>query len=164
MLWPVFRRPRPAQRERYEIEVYRDQLAEVERDRERGLIPAAEARAAQLEIERRLLRSGSVAEAAIDPASGRRGIVLAAAFLVPTLAATLYGVIGRPDLPDQPVAARQEQPGQTPAQPDVQQMVARLEARLATSPDDLEGWLMLGRSRAVLGDAPGLDRRVPPRA
>ena len=81
--------------------------------------------------------------------------MLAAAFLVPTLAATLYGVIGRPDLPDQPVAARQEQPGQTPAQPDVQQMVARLEARLATSPDDLEGWLMLGRSRAVLGDAPG---------
>ena len=155
VLWPVFRRPRPPQRERYEIEIYRDQLAEVERDRERGLIPAAEARAAQIEIERRLLRSGSAAEAAVDPGSGRRGIVLAAAFLVPTLSAMLYGVIGRPDLPDQPVAARQEQPGQTPAQPDVQQMVARLEARLATSPDDLEGWLMLGRSRAVLGDAQG---------
>ena len=67
VLWPVFRRPRPAQRERYEIEVYRDQLAEVERDRERGLIPAAEARAAQIEIERRLLRSGSAAEAADRP-------------------------------------------------------------------------------------------------
>ena len=50
--------------------------------------------------------------------------MLAAAFLVPTLAATLYGVIGRPDLPDQPLAAREEQPGQTPGQPDVQQMVA----------------------------------------
>ena len=33
-------------------------------------------------------------------------------------------------------------------------MVARLEARLAQSPDDLQGWLMLGRSRAVLGDTP----------
>ena len=34
-------------------------------------------------------------------------------------------------------------------------MVARLEAKLADAPDDLEGWLMLGRSRAVLGDVPG---------
>lgn len=155
VLWPVFRRQRPVQRERYEIEVYRDQLVEVERDRERGLIPAGEARAAQLEIERRLLRSGSVAEVAMDAGSGRRGVVLAAAFLVPILAATLYGVIGRPDLPDRPVAARQDQPGQTPAEPDVQQMVARLEARLAEAPDDLDGWLMLGRSRAVLGDTAG---------
>ena len=42
-----------------------------------------------------------------------------------------------------------------PAQPDVTEMVARLEARLATSPDDLNGWLMLGRSRAVLGNLAG---------
>ena len=34
-------------------------------------------------------------------------------------------------------------------------MVASLEARLADAPDDLEGWLMLGRSRGVLGNAPG---------
>jgi cytochrome c-type biogenesis protein CcmH len=156
VLWPVFRRQRPVQRERFELEVYRDQLAEVERDRERGLIPPEEARAARLEIERRLLRSGDrVDEAAIDPGSGRRGIVLAVAFLVPTLAATLYAAIGRPDLPDQPLAMREQSPGQSPAQPDVQQMVARLEARLAGAPGDLEGWLMLGRSRAVLGDAQG---------
>ncbi len=94
-------------------------------------------------------------EPAPDPASGRRGVVLAVAFLVPILAATLYGAIGRPDLPDQPLASREELPGQTPAQPDVQQMVAGLEAKLAGAPDDLEGWLMLGRSRAVLGDVPG---------
>ena len=113
VLWPVFRRPRPVQRERYEIAVYRDQLAEVERDRERGLIPAQEARAARLEIERRLLRSGSVAETSMDQVGGRRGIVLAVAFLVPTLAATLYAALGRPDLPDQPLAMREERSSRT---------------------------------------------------
>ena len=155
VLWPMFRRQRPVQRERYELAVYRDQLAEVERDRERGLIPEAEARAARLEIERRLLRVGPGAAPAEEAGGGRRGLVLAVAFLVPTLAATLYGLIGRPDLPDQPIAAREVPPGETPGQPDVQQMVARLEQRLAESPDDLEGWLMLGRSRGVLGDLPG---------
>ena len=34
-------------------------------------------------------------------------------------------------------------------------MVARLEARLVEAPDDVEGWLMLGRSRTVLGDTQG---------
>ena len=92
---------------------------------------------------------------AIDQGGGRRGVVLVVAFLVPTLAATLYAAIGRPDLPDQPLAMRGEQPDGTPAQPDVQQMVARLEARLAEAPDDVEGWLMLGRSRAVLGNVQG---------
>src|SRR4051794_39253045 len=33
-------------------------------------------------------------------------------------------------------------------------MVARLEARLKDKPDDLEGWLMLARSKAALDDAP----------
>jgi cytochrome c-type biogenesis protein CcmH len=155
VLWPVFRRQRPIQRERFELAVYRDQLAEVERDRERGLILEAEARAARLEIERRLLRVTPAKSQPEDAGGGRRGLVLAAAFLVPTLAATLYAMIGRPDLPDQPIASRSVPPGETPGQPDVQQMVARLEQRLAESPDDLEGWLMLGRSRGVLGDLPG---------
>ncbi len=155
VLWPMFRGQRPVQRERFELAVYRDQLAEVERDRERGLIRDAEARAAQLEIERRLLRVGPSAAEPGETAGGRRGLILAAAFLVPTLAATLYGVIGRPDLPDLPIASRTIAPGETPGQPDVQQMVARLEQRLAEAPEDLEGWLMLGRSRGVLGDLPG---------
>ena len=34
-------------------------------------------------------------------------------------------------------------------------MVARLQERLEQAPDDREGWLMLGRSRGVLGDGPG---------
>ncbi|MFL5120523.1 MAG: c-type cytochrome biogenesis protein CcmI [Microvirga sp.] len=90
VLWPVFRRQRPVERDRYEVEVYRDQLAEVDRDLERGLVSSDEARAARLEIERRLLRVAGSIDAAVpaEPGPGRRGIVLAVARLVPTLAAT----------------------------------------------------------------------------
>jgi cytochrome c-type biogenesis protein CcmH len=34
-------------------------------------------------------------------------------------------------------------------------LVAELDARLAASPDDLQGWMLLGRSRVVLGDFEG---------
>jgi cytochrome c-type biogenesis protein CcmH len=41
------------------LEVYRDQLAEVEVERARGLVEAAEADAARIEISRRLLASAA---------------------------------------------------------------------------------------------------------
>ena len=44
LLWPVFRRQRRRRRQSFEIEVYRDQLTEIERDRERGVIGPEEAR------------------------------------------------------------------------------------------------------------------------
>ena len=48
---------------------------------------------------------------------------------------------------------RSEQPASTLAggMPDPMQMVARLEQRLQQNPDDLPGWLRLGRSYGVLG-------------
>jgi cytochrome c-type biogenesis protein CcmH len=159
LLWPVFRRPRPASRAGFEVEVYRDQLAEVDRDRERALIAPDEARAARLEIQRRLLRATAdpaegAAAAAPDQGSGRRGVALAAALLAPTLAAALYAGLGSPGLPDRPLASREDRQPDAAGQPDVRQMVAGLEARLAREPDDLEGWLMLARSRGALGNMP----------
>lgn len=52
-------------------------------------------------------------------------------------------------------AAQQVQEAAQPnAPPDIQQMVAGLRTRMAQQPDDLEGWKMLGRSEAVLGNYP----------
>lgn len=156
LLWPVFRRPRAASRERFEIEVYRDQLAEIERDRERGIIGAEEARAGRVEIERRLLRvAGIDPEAPAEPTSVQRLPIIVAALLIPTLAAGLYAALGSPQTPDEPLALRQDREPQPTGQPNVQEMVASLEARLAATPDDLDGWLMLARSRAVLGNTTG---------
>ena len=54
VLWPLGRGARP-QREGNEATVYKDQLAEIERDVAAGLIGASEAEAARVEIARRLL-------------------------------------------------------------------------------------------------------------
>lgn len=155
LLWPLFRQRRTPERASFELGVYRDQLAEIERDRERGLIAPAEAKAARLEIERRILRAaaaGGAPQGQNQDGGGRRAYVLGAALLVPVLSLGLYAALGAPELPDQPLAVRQDRVPQGPQGPDIAEMVARLQARLAEAPDDLEGWLMLGRSRAALGE------------
>lgn len=157
VLWPLLRRPADPAAESFALDVYRDQLTEIERDLARGLIAAEEARAARTEIERRLLRAAAAAEQdrTGEPTGGRRpALVMLAALGVPLLTLGVYLDLGAPGLPDQPLAARQDRLQQEPGRPEIERMVAQLEARLATAPDDLEGWLMLGRSRSVLGDAP----------
>lgn len=55
----------------------------------------------------------------------------------------LYALQGSPDIPSGAVA-----------QPDVDAMVEALEARLESNPDDLNGWIMLGRSHMTLENYP----------
>lgn len=167
VLWPLVRPPAAAADDRAagDLAVYRDQLAEVERDLGRGLIRPEEAAAARLEIERRLLRvaPGLAADPAALPVATRGGqaALVAAVLLLPAVTGTLYLGLGAPTLPDRPLASRGDEGGAAPAAapgtaaPEISAMVARLETRLQSQPDDLDGWLMLGRSRGVLGDSAG---------
>ncbi len=151
---PLLRRPRrgPARAE-YDLAVYRDQRAELERDRARGLIDAREAAAARTEIERRMLRAGRRRDAEGEAGAGgratrgrRRAAALALGLCVPALSAGLYATLGAPGLPSRPFAE-----GAGPAAaPDVAGAVDRLRARLAAAPADLDGWLLLGRSYVLL--------------
>ena len=53
---PLIRKARPAlPREDYDLRVYRDQLRELEEDKERGLLSVDQEESARLEIDRRLL-------------------------------------------------------------------------------------------------------------
>ncbi|MDI9408363.1 MAG: cytochrome c-type biogenesis protein CcmH [Candidatus Pacebacteria bacterium] len=71
-----------------------------------------------------------------------------------------YLLLGRPDLPEQPLANRQriETPANLATMTEADRttmitgMVARLEARLSLDPQDSEGWLRLAQSRLVLGN------------
>ena len=48
LLWPLLRNPpAPAERAAYDMNVFRDQLAEVERDLARGVLTTGEAEAAR---------------------------------------------------------------------------------------------------------------------
>ncbi|MGE0213972.1 MAG: c-type cytochrome biogenesis protein CcmI, partial [Parvibaculaceae bacterium] len=105
LAWPLARRG--GERGDPTLAVYRDQLAELERDQARGVLSAADAEAARNEVARRLLKAEGTAEAG-SPASvsGRRPVFLASAALVPIIAMSLYLAVGRPDLPDLPRSER----------------------------------------------------------
>lgn len=127
-------------REAFNAAVYRDQLGEIDADRARGLIGESEAEAARLEIARRLLQADSKEGAAPSErpsGSPARAAMIVVATLVPLLALGLYLLYGSPRLPDQPLAARLEDPSNSQ---NLGALVARVEARLREHPDEGEGW------------------------
>ena len=148
LLVPLLRR-QIARRDRLasDTAVYRDQLAEVERERGRDAISAAEADAARTEIERRLLAAADKDK--VEPeasASWHRFLVPALCLLIPLFALGLYLRIGQPGLPAAPFVAR-SLPAATPDPGrDVAQAIATLRARLAETPDDAEALSALGEA------------------
>jgi cytochrome c-type biogenesis protein CcmH len=126
----------------YDIEVYRDQLAEVDRDAGRGLIRPAEADEARAEIGRRIVRVGRAESATGPAAASRSGRLLAsvAVLAVPLVSWSLYGVLGSPDLPPEPLSARL---AKNPANSTIDELVARAERHLAAVPSDVRGWDVL---------------------
>jgi len=141
VLVPLYRGRRAAAQEGEpgEVAIYKDQIAEIDRDLARGLIDAGEAGAARTEIARRLLKADAAASAPAaraQPASFRR-IAAVAALAMPLLALAFYLALGSPQLPDQPLAARLAAP---PEASDLAALIARVEAHLAAAPDDGRGW------------------------
>jgi cytochrome c-type biogenesis protein CcmH len=155
--WPLLRQQRQESGRRdYELRVYRAQLEEVARERERGLLGEREAEAARLEVERRMLAADAAAHRAHDggPKTGARWAV-ALLIALPLLAGGLYWRLGRPDLPSVPFAGRAAeqlaQQGTEAGLPSVASLIARLEQRVAERPDDLEAWQRLGQAYGLTG-------------
>jgi cytochrome c-type biogenesis protein CcmH len=155
VLWPLSRHRAGAGEADPNTQFYRDQLAEIERDRERGLLSPDEAEAARAEAGRRLLRAGATPEEAISalgelPLRRRRAVSALALSLVPILALAVYGASGSPDLPGQPLAARLQA---NPEQMDLASAIARIESHLALHPDDGRGWDVLAPVYLRMGRA-----------
>ena len=84
-----------------ELEVYRDQLGEVEREAAGGFIDGGQAQAASNEIKRRLLAADRAATEAprSQIAAPNNFVVITIAGFVVLGSTILYAVTGRPDLP-----------------------------------------------------------------
>ena len=127
--------------------IYRDQLAEIARDREAGDLAAADYDQARDELQHRLLQEagepGEAGSTARVSRGGSRRSALSLALLLPLLATSLYLWLGNP-------AALQkvEKPRITAEQ--IDGMVAKLAERLKQNPDDIKGWMMLARSYEAL--------------
>lgn len=147
LAWPLLRRaPEQMPREAYDLEIYRDQLAELDRDVDRGLIPDDQAGAARAEIGRRVL----VADEALrhwpkqTPAPATRRVApIAISIAAPMLAVLLYLQGGMPRLAD---GGRSQPEVAQPDAHDISPMIDKLMDKLRQSPNDLEGWTMLARS------------------
>lgn len=125
------------------LAVYRDRLAELEGERAAGTLDDGRYAEARRELEDAAAADLRGASAA-GPTRGRAGAALYAAVAVgvPVVAFGLYLLLG----------SHSEVQVESPAQPqhDILGMVDRLDARMQQTPDDLEGWMMLGRSRIQL--------------
>jgi len=152
------------ERSEYDLQVFRAQLSELDREAELGLVSDEDAAAARLEIERRMLAADAARGRGPSGRLGRSGRIAAVgiSLAVPVAAIAVYLELGAPGVPSvphsEPATVAQTQGPDAHAGageagsgvPDVAAMVSRLEQRLADNPDDLEGWAMLGRSYIVL--------------
>ena len=148
-LWFARRhQPAGADRKAANLAIFRDQLADLERERNEGSLDEGEFEQARSELQRRLLEeveTGSETESA--PASTSRPTALVLLVLLPLAALAAYTVLGSPRALDPVNTAPQKQ--MTAA--DIEGMVAKLAARMQQNPDDMNGWLMLARSYKMLG-------------
>lgn len=136
--------------------IYRAQREELEQEFERQMLSAADRTQALDELQRRLLDdSAGLAAARSRTLNGlwpRRVMAGALALLLPLSALGLYLYVGDPRAAA--TIAQGEAQSHANAGADVDAMVNGLAARLAQSPDDLEGWMVLARSREVQDDFP----------
>ncbi|MDU0363956.1 c-type cytochrome biogenesis protein CcmI [Rhizobium sp. 25PS6] len=140
LLYPLLRGAKAAENIRAgEAAVYRDQLRELDRDLNGGLITPEEADYARAEIGRRLIAvsADEPAETA-KPARHHRFTEAFVLLVLPVLGLCLYLTTGRPDLPSQPLEARLENSGN-----DVAVLITKAERHLAEKPDDGKGWDVL---------------------
>ncbi|MBI5922184.1 MAG: c-type cytochrome biogenesis protein CcmI [Betaproteobacteria bacterium] len=139
LLWRKAAAP-SASRQALNAAIYRDQLAELESDRTNGTLADNDFEQARTELQRRLLQDAAVADVAVPAAAPAKRTALALALLLPLAAALLYALLGHP-------AAMQATPSQheiTAGQMD--EMIAKLAARLEKEPNNPQGWAMLARS------------------
>jgi cytochrome c-type biogenesis protein CcmH len=140
VLWPLGRGG-ATRRSGSDLEVYRDQIAELDRDRDAGLIAGAEAEAARVEVSRRLLAAAEQSQSGMMTSPGgtfrRRAAAVVGLAGLPAVAIGLYFALGSPDLPGQPIAGRAAAPVQNR---DLDTLVAQVEAHLAKNPEDGRGW------------------------
>lgn len=130
-----------ANRTAADLAVYKDQLAEIDRDVDRGALTAEEAQSAKAEVSRRLLRAAEGDQRAVAEASATyfspKILYGAISVALPVLSLGLYLLYGAPGMPGQPLNARLNAPVQNA---EVADLIAKVEQQLRAHPDDGKGW------------------------
>lgn len=152
MTWPLWRAAvEGGQRRRAaNVAAYRQRLAELDADAAAGLVDADTLASLRAELDARLLRDADDGEAAVPRA--RRQVALTVGLGVLALGVALYGYFqdGSWRAQMQIAAAPQDAVQRAEQQASVDQMVTALAQRLEQNPNDVDGWVLLGRSSFAL--------------
>lgn len=133
------------------LQIHRDQLSELQRDRAAGLISPDQYEGGKREIERRVLdETASLDAAEVTPRSGRWiGAVVSLA--VPAIALGLYLKLGNLDgLDPAPAADVAQGDAHSVTLQQIEAMVAKLVEKLKQDPENTEGWQMLARAKVFM--------------
>lgn len=153
VVWPLTRAhsiPKD-QRNRQNVSIAHDRLRQLQEEVDRGLVAPEQAQKEQSEIELALLDDVTATKDGAHTEHSHQGwwagvLVLV---LVPLLAGTLYLSLGEPAAMATRITAA-PQPPAGHADMDVLNMVQALEQKLIKTPDDAEGWAILGNSYMTL--------------
>lgn len=141
-------------REAANVSIYRDQLAELEADLRSDVLSKEQYEQSKRELQQRMLQDVPEGESmtSMVMAGGNRSNVATITVMVlaiPLLAVSLYlwlgntkGLTPQPALEQSPMAEAGHQ--------NFSSVLDNLIARLRDQPDDLEGWIMLGRTYAIM--------------
>lgn len=148
LLRPWKRKPKAATASTGDINagIYRDQMAELDRDLAAGTLTPEDHAQARAELQRRLLDDVSATDTPAAAVAGMKRTSLLLVLVLPLAAAGLYTWLGTPAALD-PMMTR------APEQKDVEKMVADLAARMEKDPDP-RGFAVLARSYRAMGRLP----------
>lgn len=155
-LWSKKDRDAGVERDATNIDVYRDQLAELDSDLRSDILTREQYEQSKRELQQRMLQDipedGNTTTTVMG---GRHNVatMTVTALALPVLAVSLYLAIGNTKaLLPQPAA---EHPSMSAGEgqgghPDFSSVMENLIAKLEENPDNVEGWLMLGRTYAMM--------------
>lgn len=143
------------------VEVYRDQLAELKADLSNGLISDEQYQQDKQEYERRLLDDVAAKDVPqVRKPDNSRKLAYSLALALPLVAVIFYLRVGHPSALSAspapagrasvvaPPAESTDEAGRSPQR--IEANVAALAKKLEQNPNDVAGWIMLGRSYTSL--------------
>jgi len=142
------------QRTDYDVALYKDQLHEIDRDLERGILTLEQADAARVEIQRKLLIAAEQKPSEFSTSKTLFNNKLSACLVALFITAgtfSLYMQLGIPQFPNLPYAERDIESERRAVEDnkltnEMAVMLGKLAKRLEKDPDDVEGWQLLARS------------------
>lgn len=141
------------------ISIYRDQLADLDNDLRSDTLTREQYEQSKRELQQRMLedvpQGGSVTTATLLVGGGNRNVATIALVVlaIPLLAVSLYLWLGNTRaLTPQPAVEQMPMQGMTDegGHQNFSAVLDNLTARLKEQPNDMEGWVMLGRTYAMM--------------